>query len=150
MPLIDPVTMSGTSLQSPGQAPKPSSPIEILPNGVARIFTHIHPVLILSAYYLRFPATVANPVTSLAIGIVPLVLIQTAYCVICLPVAGSNPRALKKGKGAFVKKTSPGAIIFVSSTCLPRSLHKFPTDIVCRSRSSFLSPSRPLSRLPSS
>ncbi|KAI9742308.1 MAG: Glycosylphosphatidylinositol (GPI) anchor assembly protein [Claussenomyces sp. TS43310] len=115
MPLIDPVTMSSDSVAAQGQVHKASSPIEVLPTDLARIFTHLHPVLLLSAYYLRFPSLVADPVLTLATGLIPLAIVQTAYCIICLPFAGSTPRAAKKAqksKGGAAKKSSPAATIF--------------------------------------
>ena len=104
MPLIDPVKMSGAGAPSSNPS-KPSLPIELLPTDLARIFTHVHPVALLSAFYLRFPALVAEPVPTLLNSLLPLAVIQIAYAVICLPAAGSSSKPVKKGKLNAAKKT---------------------------------------------
>jgi phosphatidylinositol glycan class F len=94
MPLIDPITMANTA-----QVPlKASLPIEILPTDLARIYRHVHPALLLSAYYLRFPALVADPVSTLLNSLVPLAIVQISYAVICLPPTGSSTKVVKKLK----------------------------------------------------
>ncbi|KAH8811694.1 GPI biosynthesis protein Pig-F [Xylogone sp. PMI_703] len=84
---------------------KPSTPTELLPTELARVFTHIHPALLLGAYYLRFPALVADPVSALLYSILPLAIIQIVYVLVCLPVAGSTTKPVKKPKPG-AKKTS--------------------------------------------
>jgi phosphatidylinositol glycan class F len=102
MALVDPVTMSSAGQASP---PKASLPIELLPTGLAPIFAHIHPVLLLSAYYLRFPALVADPTTTLLNSLAPLAVVQMTYAVLCLPATGTSPRPAKRAKPG-AKKTS--------------------------------------------
>lgn len=97
--------MSTTSQPSPQKA---SLPIELLPNGIAPIFSHIHPALLLSAYYLRFPALVADPTATLLNSLVPLALVQMSYAIICLPATGTTPRPAKKSKPG-AKKTPTDA-----------------------------------------
>lgn len=68
-----------------------SRPIQVLDNNIARFYSHIHPVLILSALMAIFPQLVARPVYTLAWTAVPLSLLQTTYSAICLaPSAGSS------------------------------------------------------------
>lgn len=113
MPLVDPVTMSGTSSVLKAQTPKSSMPIELLPTPLAGLVTHLHPVLLLTTFYAGFSAFVADPVSSLAGGLAPLAIAQIAYCVICLPMAGTKARAQKKGqkaKGIPAKKGSEGLL----------------------------------------
>lgn len=105
MPLIDPVTMSSVSPASPAAPVKASSPIELLPTDLARIISQVHPALLLSAYYLRFPAFVADPVPTLLNSLLPLAVIQIAYAVLCLPAIGSNAKPVKKAKLNATKKT---------------------------------------------
>lgn len=113
MPLIDPVTMSATAETTP---PKASLPIELLPTDLARLYTHVHPALLLSAYYLRFPALVSDPVSTLLNSLIPLAVIQMSYVIICLPVTGSSTKPLKKPKpGAARKQDSPTTKLFVRS-----------------------------------
>lgn len=103
MPLVDPVTMSGT-----GQPPasKASSPIELLPSSIAPIFSQIHPALLLSAYYLRFPALVADPKATLLNSLAPLAIVQMSYAVICLPATGTGARPPKRTKPGAKKTTN--------------------------------------------
>jgi hypothetical protein len=102
MPLIEPVTMSSTTSKSPV---KISLPVDLLPTDLARIFTHAHPVLLLSAYYLRFPALVTNPTATLLHSLLPLALVQISYAIICLPATGASSKPAKKSKPG-VKKTN--------------------------------------------
>lgn len=111
MPLINPVTMSGTSHTV---SFKPSLPIELLQTDLSRIYTHVHPVILLSAYYLLFPALVADPVTTLFQSLLPLAIIQSSYAIICLPATGSSSRLSRKAKPGARKGDAPAAHPFVS------------------------------------
>jgi phosphatidylinositol glycan class F len=102
MPSIDTITMSSTGQPS---AVKASLPIELLPTGLAPIFTHTHPIVLLSAFYLRFPALVADPTATLLNSLAPLAVVQMSYAVICLPATGTSPRPAKKSKPG-AKKTN--------------------------------------------
>jgi len=126
MPLIDPVTMSGVSSGSQSRASRSSVPIELLPTAVA-CSNYASPVVLLAAFYLRFPGLVADPVPTLLQALVPVALCQIAYCLYCLPVAGTNSRVAKKAqrtKGGTAKKPSDGLLptakAFVSILWLPR------------------------------
>ena len=103
MPLIDPITMFGSS---PSSASKSSQPIELLPAELARICKDVHPAVLLSAYYLRFSAFVADPVGILVNSLLPLASIQIAYAVTCLPATGSNTKPTKKKKIGAPSKTT--------------------------------------------
>jgi phosphatidylinositol glycan class F len=85
---------------------KTSLPVELLPTDLARIVSQAHPALLLSAYYLRFSALVADPVPTLLNSLLPLALIQIAYAIICLPAVGSNSKPVKKAKLGASKKTT--------------------------------------------
>jgi GPI ethanolamine phosphate transferase 2/3 subunit F len=104
MPLIDPITMAGISADS---KVRPSMPIELLPNDIARVVTHLQPIIYLSSFYLRFPALVADPVPTLLVSLIPLALCQIVYCIVCLPAAGAAaklPKKAQKGTIGAVKK----------------------------------------------
>lgn len=105
MPLIDPVTMASISQEKATIPAKPSLPVELLPTDLARIVSQAHPALLLSAYYLRFPALVADPVSTLLNSLLPLAAIQIAYAIICLPAVGSTSKPVKKAKPGEKKKT---------------------------------------------
>jgi hypothetical protein len=115
MPLIDPVTISSAGAQAPPPA-KPSLPIELLPTDFARIFSQAHPAILLSAYYLRFPALVADPVPTLLNSLLPLAAVQIIYAATCLPAVGSNAKPAKKTKLNASKKPNdaPTAKAFVT------------------------------------
>lgn len=99
MPLIDPITMSGISPVSGDISKSKSFPTEFLSSDMARIITHIQPAILLSAYYFRFNALVADPVHTLLHSLLPVALLQVVYAVVCLPAAGSNmAKKLKPGE----------------------------------------------------
>jgi phosphatidylinositol glycan class F len=89
--------------------PKPSaaSPIEPLKNDAARIYTHIHPVVVLSLYAYQFPAIVADPVSALLALLAPLAVLQIAYVAVCLPPTGETPK-VRKSKIGEKKKSGSG------------------------------------------
>src|ERR1700736_482071 len=97
MPLIDPVTMSGMSGASQGRPSRLSTPIELLPTVIAGS-NYALPSLLLSVFYLRFPALIADPVPTLLQALIPVTVCQIAYCLYCLPVAGTNARVTKKAQ----------------------------------------------------
>jgi hypothetical protein len=106
MPLVDPVTMSGISAAPQARS---SMPIDLLPNDIARVATHLQPIIYLSSFYLRFPALVSDPVSALLISLIPLALCQAAYCILCLPatnVAAKSPKKSQKSKTVALKKPS--------------------------------------------
>jgi phosphatidylinositol glycan class F len=90
-------------------APKvraPAVPIETLHTDAAKLYTHIHPVLVLSLYALRFNAIVADPVPALLRTLVPLAALQIAYVAICLPPTGSGTVMVEKKKPGEKKKVA--------------------------------------------
>jgi phosphatidylinositol glycan class F len=105
MPLVDPVTMASTSPTKTTVPAKLSIPVELLPTDLARIVSQAHPVLLLSAYYIRFPALVADPVSTLLNSLLPLAAIQIVYAFICLPAVGTTSKPVKKAKSGEKKKT---------------------------------------------
>lgn len=121
MPLIDPVTMS-----APDQSPIKSQPVELLPTDLARVLTNVHPVLLLSAYYLRFPALVADPITTLLQLLPILAIFQIVYAAFCLPPTGSgtSSKPVKKAKPGSKKLDASPSKIIVSSLLLPCRLKK--------------------------
>ena len=82
-----------TTTSSPSQDPPSrtwiptSTPITLLPHPTARLYHHIHPILLLSLFYLCFPSLTAHPVSTLCKLIVPITSLQILYCVLCLPIA---------------------------------------------------------------
>lgn len=79
-------------------------PVEPLPNTFAQIYTHMHPVVVLSTFLLRFNSLVDDPVSTLLSTAVPLAVLQTVYVVICLPSVNDLERRPKGKKGAGAQK----------------------------------------------
>lgn len=109
-----------------------SQPISVLPTDIACIYTHIHPVLILTIYYACFPYLVADPVSVLSKALAPLAHLQITYCVVCLPqFSGSStpppkpPTTRKSVQFANVKSKPPslGSRITVCSHLIPPLFH---------------------------
>lgn len=88
-----------------------SQPINTLPTDVARLYTTIHPLLLLSLYYFAFPSLVSDPVLTLQNAVLPLSVLQLAYVVTCLPTSGSSPDIppipSKAAKSGQRKRPSP-------------------------------------------
>jgi phosphatidylinositol glycan class F len=83
--------------------------INVLNTDAAKIYTHLHPFLVLSSYFLNFSSIVADPVSSLLKCLIPLGILQIAYVVVCLPATGSThsaPTTKGSGKGGASKKAS--------------------------------------------
>lgn len=68
-----------------------SQPISTLPTDLARLYTTIHPLLLLTLYYFAFPFLVSDPVRILLNSLLPLSVLQLGYVVTCLPNSGSTP-----------------------------------------------------------
>ncbi|KAF2800239.1 hypothetical protein K505DRAFT_320632 [Melanomma pulvis-pyrius CBS 109.77] len=88
----------------------PAVPIEILSSDAARIYTHIHPILILSLYAYKFPSIVADPVPALLSSLIPLAILQIVFVAICLPPTGSNTVVVEKKKPGEKKKAPESPI----------------------------------------
>lgn len=94
-------------------APKaPATPIEPLNTDAARIYTHIHPILVLSLYAFKFNDLVADPVPALLSTLLPLAVLQIAYVAVCLPPTSgtSTPAQIKKQKLGDKKKPAPSKV----------------------------------------
>lgn len=102
-----------TVINSQTKPRPPATPIDILNNDAAKLYTHIHPILVLSVYAYQFGAIVADPVSALTSTLVPLSILQIAYVAICLPPTGSSGNATlqqEKRKPGEKKKPAPGKV----------------------------------------
>ena len=115
-----------TDLVATSTSPPPSSSsrtlipksqtISILPNDAARLYSNIHPALLLSLFYLFFSQLVADPVGTLARAVAPVAILQLLYCLICLPPSSgsSSPSAPSQQQDKQSSSTStsstPGAL----------------------------------------
>lgn len=75
-----------------------AKPVNVLENDVARLVTHLHPVLLLVLFASQFQSLVNDPVSTLLGTALPLSILQTVYLVLCLPGTGKAPPP-KRGKG---------------------------------------------------
>ncbi|KAJ6095136.1 hypothetical protein N7467_002649 [Penicillium canescens] len=99
---------SGPSSTPTAPAEKPSAlPVNILPSPVARIYSVVHPALLLTLCATRFEALVEDPTKELLSTLPWLALIQISYAVICLPPAGSTPSTESSASSPAEGKTSP-------------------------------------------
>lgn len=93
-------------------APKaPAMPIEPLNTDAAHIYTHIHPILVLSLYAYKFNDLVADPVPTLLSTLLPLAVLQVAFVAVCLPpTSGTSTPQIRKQKQGDKKKAAPSKV----------------------------------------
>lgn len=122
--------MATTVLNSHPKPRAPAPPTDVLPTDTAQLYTHVHPILVLSLYALQFPSIVADPVPALATALVPLAILQIVYVAICLPPTGgtATPVVDKKkvggvggGSGEKGKKGGVRGTIIVRLVPFPRA-----------------------------
>jgi phosphatidylinositol glycan class F len=94
--------------------------ISVLNTDTARLYTHIHPFIVLSGYFFNFASIVTQPVSSLSTFLIPLSILQIAYVVICLPATGSQTSTASKGNSQ--KKGSKSKTESLSSRVTVRNL----------------------------
>ncbi|CAJ2502711.1 Uu.00g101050.m01.CDS01 [Anthostomella pinea] len=127
MPLIDPVTMSqpagkagATQSTKAKDSVSLTQPVPIMPSSQAQAVKHVHPVILLSFFLLRFNALVADPVSTMTTSLPVVLAIQAAYTIICLPAVGSQAAkpAKKLRPGEKKKPGSEGAGSNIAVTTL--------------------------------
>lgn len=89
-----------------------SQTIPLLPTETARVYTHLHPALLLGALYIIFLRLVEDPVTTLLWAVPPLAVLQSLYCAICLPPSSgsstpppASSKTPKKKRVQFAKQS---------------------------------------------
>ncbi|PVI04250.1 hypothetical protein DM02DRAFT_611671 [Periconia macrospinosa] len=99
---------------APAKPRAPATPIDLLNNDTAKLYTHMHPILVLSLYAYQFPSIVADPVTGLTKTLIPLSILQVVYVALCLPPTGSGSGSAsgqpEKRKPGEKKKVVPGKV----------------------------------------
>ncbi|KAF2011447.1 GPI-anchor biosynthesis protein-like protein [Aaosphaeria arxii CBS 175.79] len=113
-----------TVVQEPARPRVPSAPIDILNTDLAKLYTHIHPVLLLSVYAFKFNSIVENPVTALSETLVAVGILQVVFSAICLPPTGGSATPLgDKRKPGEKKKGAPSPVASaVNGTVIPAFL----------------------------
>lgn len=101
------VTIDASAVAKPRTST--AAPIEPLKNDTAHIYTHLHPIVVLSIYAYKFQDIVADPVPALLSIVAPLAVLQIAYVAICLPPTGETPK-VRKSKPGEKKKHVPGKL----------------------------------------
>ena len=97
--------MTETNEAKPRKLVPISQPISVLPTDIARLYTHLHPIVVLTVYYFCFPYLVNDPVSVLSKAIAPLAHLQITYCVVCLPQSsGSSTPPSTSSKGPTNRK----------------------------------------------
>lgn len=109
---------STTTITKPPKARIAASTIDILNNDTAHIYSHIHPILVLSLYAFQFKSIVADPVPALLNTLIPLSILQIAYVSICLPATGASsappvvkPGVKKKPSASKLESSIQGKIV---------------------------------------
>jgi phosphatidylinositol glycan class F len=87
------------------------APVPVIDSPLSKSVALSRPVLLLGLVALGFDALVAEPVTTLQLALPAVAFIQTAYAIICLPVAGSQTaKVIRKPRPGEKKKAdSTGA-----------------------------------------
>ncbi|KAH8893422.1 hypothetical protein GQ53DRAFT_745679 [Thozetella sp. PMI_491] len=98
-------------------AAAPLQPVLVKATPAARTAQHAIPALVLALFLFRFDALVADPVSTMTSSLPIILALQTAYVLICLPVAGSAPasKAPKKPRPGEKKKPASEPIAFVAA-----------------------------------
>ncbi|KAJ4984552.1 GPI biosynthesis protein family Pig-F [Stagonosporopsis vannaccii] len=101
---------SATGIPGTPALKAPATPVEPLNTDLARIYTHIHPIVVLSLYAYKFHDLVADPAPVLLGTLLPLAVLQIAYVAACLPPTSGTSSApqLRKQKTGDKKKAAPG------------------------------------------
>ncbi|UPX15018.1 Glycosylphosphatidylinositol (GPI) anchor assembly protein [Ascochyta rabiei] len=102
---------SATGIPAAPAPTAPTMPVEPLNTNAARVYTHIHPILVLSIYAYKFNDLVADPVPALLSTLLPLAVLQIAFVAVCLPpTSGTSTTQIRKQKLGDKKKVAPGKI----------------------------------------
>ncbi|RPB19539.1 hypothetical protein L211DRAFT_842619 [Terfezia boudieri ATCC MYA-4762] len=102
------------------------------------LLTHLHPLALLTSYFLQFPSLMASPPSTLFSSVFPLTAIQVAYAVLCLdnvalPHGHSTSTTEKKSKsGSFRLKKADSAssggiaghILHIIPVCITGAKHR--------------------------
>ncbi|QKX56869.1 uncharacterized protein TRUGW13939_03976 [Talaromyces rugulosus] len=91
-------------------------PVDIRSTPAAQTYSHVHPAVLLALYAVRFPALVADPVSTLLSDLPIFTVLQVAYVVTCLPQAGSTGNVDGAGVEAGKKASSPSAPTATTTT----------------------------------
>ena len=98
----------------------------IIDNDTARLYNHLHPLVILSSYLVQFRPIVANPVSSLAALLFPLNILQVVYVVLCLQptVSSSNTPQTRAGSSKTARKK---VVVRQETSIVARTTVSYPT-----------------------
>ncbi|KAJ5342743.1 hypothetical protein N7541_011867 [Penicillium brevicompactum] len=88
----DPSSPGASTPQPPAEKPS-APPVNILSSPLARVYSIVHPALLLALGATQFEPLVANPTKGLLTTLPWLTLIQISYVIICLPPQGQRRRA---------------------------------------------------------
>ena len=83
-----------------------TNPIPLLASSSARLYALLHTGLIPSLYLLRSGPLVADPLPTLTYDLIPLATAQAAFCVLCLPAAGTWNNGTKDAGRGIVEGTA--------------------------------------------
>jgi hypothetical protein len=81
-----------------------SIPLISASNG--RNYSAVHTVAVVALFVIQFRASVANPYWIMIMDLVPLALLQCAYCILCLPPTGTWPNTTSSGSNDTASSAS--------------------------------------------
>lgn len=83
-----------------------TNPIPLASASSGRLYALLHTALVPSLYLLRSGPLVADPLTTLTYDLIPVATAQAAFCVLCLPAAGTWNNGTKDGGKGIVEGTA--------------------------------------------
>jgi GPI ethanolamine phosphate transferase 2/3 subunit F len=83
-----------------------TKPIPLLNAPTARLYALVHTALIPSLYLLRSGPLVRDPLPTLTFDLIPLATAQAAFCILCLPAAGTWNNGTKDAGRGIVEGTA--------------------------------------------
>ena len=102
------------------------APTTVIDNDTARLYNHLHPLVILCSYLAQLRPIIANPVSSLAALLFPLNILQVVYVVLCLQPTGSSSNSPQTRAGSS-KATRKKAVARHETSIATRTTVSYPT-----------------------
>jgi GPI biosynthesis protein family Pig-F len=96
--------MASRKLAEPSKA---LQPIATLQSHQAWLYSHVHPLFVISSFLLRFKSIIQDPVSTLTALLLPLGITQVLYVIACLPPVG-RPASALHAKGNTGRKKNGG------------------------------------------
>jgi len=123
--------------EPPSNTLPPLAPTLPLNSQFSRIYTHVHPVLVLGLFSASFSTIVANPVSTLHVLAYALAALQAVYCILCVPAA-RNTTSLSSAQSTATAKPRKAGLRSGGATLSSRIIVGSPH--MCHSTGASLTP----------